>query len=264
MKTIRIPNCQELSFSVKHSQKRIERAKDVFDYNVIKRIISFALYLLGLGRKDIGKTLVLPVETVKSINKALMRDGLIAIEDRRRRILPPVSHAPEGPPPITLKEEEKLIIIDFGFPNMQIKLCKHDALQMRTVLLTMFNSGLLTSKEVAKAIGITVQHTKNLAEKLLENGALSLAEKRKGQKQDYRVTTEIKAQIIQQFAVQAVTGEPTSSIEISEKLKERCSMEIPARTVRHHLGKLGLPKIKGSLPQLVAAVKKNYKNGVSK
>jgi hypothetical protein len=90
----------------------------------------------------------------------------------------------------------------------------------------------------------------------MQDAALSLVDKREGQKQDYRVTPVMKAELIQQFAVDVITGEPTSGSSISSQLQQRCQITIPARTVRHHLGRLGLSRIKHSLPELVGSIKK--------
>jgi hypothetical protein len=264
MKTIRIINCQALPFAEKLSRDRIDRALGAFGDGVIRRLLCFALYLLGLKRQDIAKSLDIPAETVKSIIKALMKDGPSALEDRRRRPCSPIPQVCPELPPITIKQEGQLIVVDLGAQDRKLKLDQYDTLQLKTVLLTMLNSGLLTNQQVAEAIGLIPPRTTALAQQLMQDGALSLVDKRKGQKQDYRVKPEIKAELIQQFAVDVITGGPTSGTSISHQLKERCQITIPARTVRHHLGKLGLPKIKHSLPQLVAAVKKTSKNGVSK
>jgi len=264
MKTIRITNCQDFSFSDKLSRNRIDRALEAFGTIVINRILCFALYLLGVNRQDIGKSIDLPAETVKSIIKALMKDGISALEDRRRQPLSPIPKVCPELLPITLKQEGQLVVVDLGAQGRQIKLDQHDPLQMRIFLLTMLNSGLLTNQQVAEAIGLTSPRTTALAQQLMQNGALSLVDKREGQKQDYRVTAEIKAELIQQFAVDVITGGATSGSSISDQLKERCQIAISARTVRHHLCKLGLPTIKHSLPKLVTSVKKTSKNGVSK
>lgn len=262
MKKIRISNCQALSFSDKLSRARIDRALEVFGANVVKRLLCFALYLLGLNRQDIGKSLDLPGETVKSMVKALMAGGLDALEDRRRRTFTPIRGICPELPPITLKQEEQLVVVDFGDKNRQLKIDQRDPLQLRTVLLTMLNSGLLTNQQVAEIISLTPSRTTALAQQLLHDSAVSLVDKREGQKQDYRVTPEIKAELIQQFATDVITGGPTSGTAISDELKERCQITISPRTVRHHLAKLGLPGIRHSLPELIAAVKKSSKNGV--
>jgi hypothetical protein len=81
-------------------------------------------------------------------------------------------------------------------------------------------------------------------------------DRRQGQQQDFVVTPSVKAELIQQFAVDILTSGRSSSTAISEQLKARCNIAIPDRTVRHHLARMGLGRIKRSLPQLVAAVKK--------
>ena len=105
MQRIPIINCQTLSFSDKLSRDRIDRALAAFGANVIKRLLCFALYLLGLNRQDIGKALDLPAETVKSIIKTLMRDRLGALEDRRRQTSAFIPQACPKLPPIAVKQE---------------------------------------------------------------------------------------------------------------------------------------------------------------
>ena len=124
----------------------------------------------------------------------------------------------------------------------------------------MLNNGLLAKKQVAEAIGLTPAHTATLAHRLDHDGTLSLLDQREGQKQDYRVTPAVKAELIQQFAVDVITEGRTSSSKISAKVGDRCHIILPARTVRHHLVQMGLPKIKHSLPQLFALVKKTSEN----
>ena len=262
MKTIPIINCQAFSFSDKLSKERIDRALAAFGTIVIRRLLCFALYLLGVNRQDLAKALDLPAETVKSIIKVLMADGLRALEDRRRKPSVVISRVCPTLSPIALKQIGSDVIVDFGAQDRQIRIDRNDTLQLRTILLTMLNSGLLADQQVAEAIGLTIQRTTALAQGLMQSGALSLVDRREGQKQDYRVTPEIKAELIQQFALDVITGGPVSGESISGRLKERCEIAIPARTVRYHLGKLGLPGIKHSLPRLVAAVKKTSKNGV--
>lgn len=262
METIRIINCQDLSFSGKLSRDRIDRAIEALGANVIRRLLCFALFLLGLNRQDIAKALDMPAETVKSTIKTIISDGLSALQDRRQRRSRPSPPICRQLPPIALKQQDQLIVVDLGAPDRQLKMDKHDALQRKTVLLTLLNCGLLTKQQVAEAIGLTQPHTTALARQLMQKGALSLADQRKGQKQDYRVNPRIKAELIQQFAVDAITGGEISGASISDQLKERCRITISPRTVRHHLDKLGLSKIKRSLPELVATVKKTSKGGV--
>jgi len=254
-------DCRSLTFSPQLSESRMDQAWESFGPGVIQRIVCFTLFLLGVNRSTIGRTLGIPPDTAKSIIKAVKRDGLRAFEDRRMKsstLLP--EQAYREPPPVALRKDDDHLVVDFGIRDRAIKLCRQDPLQMKTVLLSMFNSGLLSTRQVAEAIELTPSHTAALARRLQEKGALSLVDQRQGQKEDYAVSPSVKAELIQQFALDVITTGRTSSTAISEKLKERCSIVIADRTVRHHLSRMGLGSIKRSLPQLVAAVKKNAKN----
>jgi hypothetical protein len=254
-------DCQSLSFSPQLSESRMGQARESLGAGLIQRILCFALYLLGLNRSVIGRTLGIPPDTAKSIIKAVKRDGLRALEDRRLKSSTAVfKQESTQPPPITLRKDDDHLVVDFGIRDRSLKLYRRDSLQIKTVLLSMFNSGLLSTRQVADAIELTPSHTAALGRRLQEQGALSLVDQRQGQKEDFVVTPSVKAELIQQFTVDVITSGRTSSTAISEKLKERCGIVVPDRTVRHHLSRLGLRSIKRSLPQLVAAVKKTSNN----
>ncbi len=256
MSELRIIDCQSLPFSHLLSKERIERAVHSFGPGVIQRLLCFALYLLGVNRSAVGRSLGIPPETVKSMLKALHRDGLVALEDRRRRrstFLPPA--APEQPP-LRLRHQPQHVEVDFGAGRRPLKLSRADPLQLKTVLLSMLNDGLLSKQQVAEAIALTMARTAALARQLAHEGAASLRDQRAGQKQDYRVTPTVKAELIQQFALDVITGRRASGEAIAAQLQDRCQISVAARTVRQHLAELGLSKIRSSLPQLVAAAKK--------
>jgi len=258
---MRFIDCQSLTFSPQLAESRLRQARESLGAALIQRILCFALYLLGLNRSAIGRTLDIPSDTAKSIIKAVKRDGLGALKDRRQKsstLL--LKQESTQPPSITLRDDDDHLVVDFGTPVGALKLYRRDPLQMKTVLLSMFNSGLLSTRQVAEAMGLTPSHTATLARRIQEQGAMSLVDQRQGQKEDFVVTSSVKAELIQQFAVDVITCGRTSSTAISEKLKERCGIVVPDRTVRHHLSRLGLGNIKRSLPQLVAAVKKTSNN----
>jgi len=106
-----------------------------------------------------------------------------------------------------------------------------------------------------KAIGLSVAHTVALSQRLDGEGLTALIDKRQGQQSDYRITPEVKAELVQQFAVDIIARGKTSGEAISEELRDRCLITVPARTVRHHLARLELGQIKQSLPKLVAKAK---------
>ena len=201
-------DCQSLTFSTQLSESRIGQALASLGAGPIQRILCFALYLLGLDRSTIGRTLGMPPETAKSIIKAVRRYGLRALEDRRLKssTLLPKQDSTE-PPPITLRKDDGHLVVDFGIPDRAIKLYREDPLQMKTVLLSMLNSGLLSTRQVAEAIEFTPSYTAALARRLQEQGALSLADRRQGRQwEDFVVTPNVKAELIQQFAVDVITS----------------------------------------------------------
>ena len=251
-------DCQNLSFSPQLSENRIHQAQQTLGSVVVQRTLCFALYLLGVNRNAIGQSLGIPVETVKSIIKAVNRNGLAALEDRRRRVSTFLPKAQPELPPVTLREEEDHIVVDLG--GRYLKLSRQDPLQLKTVLLSMFTNGLLSNRQVAAAIGLTPSHTATLAGRLNQKGAHALVDRRQGQKQEYRVPAPVKAELVQQFALDIITSGQTSGNKISTELKERCDISVPARTVRHHLAQMGLRGIKQSLPQLLTALKKTSSN----
>jgi hypothetical protein len=125
-------------------------------------------------------------------------------------------------------------------------------------LLSLVNAELLSVKEAATALGIHAAHCRELARKLTRNDVgESLVDKRQGQKQDYRVGPEQKAEIILQLVARSMAGQSTSSDVLAEVVNERTQAKVSARTIRWHVQKLGLTKINETLPQLVEALKKN-------
>jgi len=260
MTNIPLIDCQKVSSSPRLSENRISQAQKTLGSNVVQRILCFALYLQGVNRKAIAQLLSIPLETAKSIIKAVNRDGLEALEDRRRRFSTFLPRVQPEPVSITLRDEEDHVVVDLGVGDRSLKLSRRDPLQLKIVLLSMLNNGLLLKRDVAEAIKLTASHTATLARRLNEEGARSLVDRRQGQKQEYRVPAPVKAELVQQFAVDIITSGQTSGSKISTELKERCNISLPARTVRHHLAQMGLREIKQSLPQLLAGVKKTSGN----
>jgi transposase len=234
----------------------MSQAIQLFGASVLQRVLSYSLYVLGVNRNAISQAMGISSETAKSIIKTINRDGLSAFEDRRRKGSSFLPQALPEPQPITIREEQDQLWVDFGISGRVLKLNREDPLQVKTILLTMVNSGLLTKRQAAEVLKLTPSYTASLARRLDEQGACALVDRRQGQKKDFRVSREVKAELVQQFAVDVITSGRTSGSAISAELKERCSITIPSRTVRHHLARMGLRKIKGSLPQLVSAIKK--------
>lgn len=249
-------DCQKLDFSPSLAQNRLVRAERTFGRQVLRRLICFVLYLLGVKRRAIADALSMPAESAKSTIKAIEKEGLPALEDRRHRasaFLPP----PEPtPPPVQLYEQADRLIVDFGHPEQSIKIPGDHPMQIRVVLLSLLNSGLVPQKRVAEVLGLTRVHVHSLARKLDQQGVHGLLDKREGQMHDYRMDEHVKAELIQQFVLDVVSEGRTSGQRLAEHLQERCQLSLAPRTIRYHLDKLGLPTIRASLPELLSSAKK--------
>jgi len=252
-------NSQNILFSDTLSHQRMVRAQKILGARVVNRIICFALYLLGVDRETIARLQKTPAGTVKSIIRAVLHGGLPAFEDRRKGtsgFLPP--REPKAPE-VTVSVEKDSIIVALG-NFREIRIPRKNSQQARAILLTMFNNGLLKSGEVAEALDITTAHVLNLARGLNTDGISALIDKRQGQQQEYRFPPEVKSEVIQQFVVDIVVEGHTSGRLLSERLEDRCRLSLSERTIRHHVKELGLARIKRTLPSLLEAVKKNFKN----
>lgn len=253
-------NYQAIKFYPELSEARIAGAKKVLGNRVVKRILAFAFYLLGAHRRPIAELLSMPQDTLKSAINRVLKVGIGAFEDSRKKTS---SFIPQGAilpkkPSVFVEDEE--IIADFGLRDIILRIPAKNALQVKTILLTMLNNRLITTAEAANVLGYSPVHISRLSQALVEGDVQALIDKRKGQKQDYLFSPEIKAELVQQFAANAVTGKQSSSRIISEQLKERCNLNLPDRSVRLHIKKLALPRIAKSLPGLVETLKKTSDN----
>lgn len=251
-------DCREIEFQPLKSCERIKRAERLFDPKVLQRIQTFALYLFGVKRRVVAELVGMPEESVKTNIRVLFRDGFQAFLDRRQSETHPVPKVSLSPGLICVYRDSDWIVIDFNSNVANLRIPATHKVQVRTVLLSLLNSGLLSTKETASALEITQSHCRELAGKLAgDNVGDSLVDKRKGQLQDFRVGPAQKAEIIQQFAARAVTGLSTSSDVLTELVNEKTHANLSPRTVRWHMNKFNLSIIKKTLPELVGTLKKN-------
>lgn len=126
MKRIPLIDCQNLVFSTRLSENRMDQAQEVFGPGVLQRFLCYAMYLFGVKRKTIGQILDIPHETAKSTIKTINRHGLGALEDRRQQssILKP--KASQKVQPVTLREEGTKIIVDLGISDRVLQLDRKD------------------------------------------------------------------------------------------------------------------------------------------
>ncbi len=246
----------ELTFSTAHSDKRIQAASRTLGDGVVKRVLALALFLMGARREDIARHLSIPLGTLFSLLTRMAQHGLPAIEDRRHR------HSDFRPPPeqrpraLKVTSKPSGVVLDFGVQGPTVSIPVSNDLQTKVFLLTLLQSGVLGRAQVAGLLDYSSTHVARMARRLADGDVHALLDQRQGQQQDYRLTPEVKAELIQQFAVDVIARGHTSGEAISAELQERCQITVPARTVRHHLARMGLPAIKHSLPRLLATVKK--------
>jgi transposase len=249
-------NCQSIKFYSELAEKRTTTACNILGTKIVKRILAFALYLLGAHQQAIAELLNMPLDTIKSCINRVLKTGITAFEDGRRKAS---SFVPSGSvfprkPSVCFEDDE--LIADFGINDNILRIPARNILQIKTIALTMLNNGLITISEAARILGCSTVHTSRQNQTLLKEDVHALIDKRQGQKQDYLFSSEIKAELVQQFAANAVTGKPLSSRIISEELNKRCNLSFSDRSIRLHMRKLGLPKIAKSLPTLVETLKK--------
>ena len=253
-------DCRQIEFSPEKSRTRIDKALLVFPHKSLMFILGYTLYLLGAKRKEAAALAGMPEESVKTALRRVFRDGFPALHDRRFSMTPSERYAAERPR-ISVYRQGDDCIVDFGANGNTVRLPADHQVQVRTVVLSLLNAGVLTVPESASALGLTGTHCRELARKLVNGDvADALIDKRVGQKQDYRVGPEQKAEIIRQLAARAMAGHNTSSEILAEQVNEQTRSKLSARTIRWHIRNLGLTDIRKTLPPLVEALKKTPAN----
>ncbi len=249
-------DCQKLpELSERRSEVRMEKASRVLGATVVSRIVAFALYLLGASRRALSEFVRMPSDTVKSLTHRVLSDGLPALEDRRRRrssfLLP--ARTPPLRPSVFMDGETLVVKLS---EQISIKMPRGNKIQCRTMLLTFLEGGLLGTDDVAKGLGLSRDRVRVLAAKLREHDAPELIDQRRGAQRDTRVTPEVRAELIQQYVLNAATDASTSSRQLGADLEERCEIKLSGRTIRHHVAKLGLRNLARTLRQSLSEAKK--------
>ena len=256
-------NCESLSFSQKLSEQRISQAETLLGKKIVRKILAYALFLLGVNRSSISTFLDMAPGSVRSLVLTMKLRGLAGLEDQRSKTS---SFKPPRPEQIvpTLEADDSGLKVDFNVGNLMLRIPKSNPIQKRVVLLSMANNGLLERSTVAGALGLSIDRTGKLSRILEQEDVNGILDQRQGQRQDYRFTPQIKAELIQQFVIEAVAQHPTGGKQLAKKLEERCQLSLSPRSILSHLSRLGLSGIKGSLPEHVAKVKKNSSNSFEK
>jgi hypothetical protein len=215
-----------VTFSEIHSDKRVQAASRALGEAVIKRLLAFALFLMGARREDISRHLTIPLGTLFSLLTRVGQHGLPAIEDRRQRHSE--FRSPAQPPerPLEVASEKSGIVVDFGTSGATVSIPKQNQLQTKVFLLTLLHNGALSRSQVAGLLGYSSTHVARMARQLAAGDAHALLDKRQGQQHDYRVTPQVKAELVQQFAIDLITRGQISGETISAELEERCQITV--------------------------------------
>lgn len=248
-------DCDNLNFTQAYSKQRIARAEKALGKNVVQKILTFALFLLGVDRASIASLLTIPPGTVRSLVRNFNNNGITALFDRRTKtLLPIIKQTPEPSTPYLEKEAEQLKVNLTDDRAVYIPITND--IQKRVVLLTLLNSKILKCSEVATAIGLSEDRTIKLARKLKTHDVEGITDQRQGLKKEFLFTPQLKSELIQQFVIDMVTEGQTSGKQLARHLEERCRITLSSRSILHHLSKLGLRHIKSSLPRLLEEAKK--------
>jgi DNA-binding transcriptional ArsR family regulator len=223
----------------------------------LNKILAFSIYLLGAKRRSVANMVGMPEESVKTAVRVVLRDGFSALRDRRCSSVDRLPETRRVGLRLSARRENECCIVDFGVQEKELRIPLANRIEARTVLLSLLNAELLPTTEVAAALGLSCAHSRELAGKLSSDDVVdALVDKRQGQKQDYRVGPEKKAEIIQQFAARVVAGQSASSDVLAKVLNAGSETGLSPRTVRWHMEKLGLGGIRKTLPELVRTLKK--------
>ena len=250
-------NYEDLIFSEKLANQRIAQAENILGKKTVQKLLTYALFLLGVNRKSIAMFLNTPQGSVRSLVLAINKRGLLSFEDQRSKksmFKPPLPEIVEA----KIEIDKSYLQVNFNIANLFLRIPSSNLYQKRVILLTMLNNGLLERNDVANALELSADRAGKLAKKLEKEDVKSVIDQRKGQTQDYRFTPEIKGQLIEQFFIEAISNRPTGGERLAKIMKERCKLNLSAVSIKSHLLKLGLPNIKDSLYEYFVETKKKY------
>jgi len=251
-----------LNFSYHYSDQRISLANKVIGEKNVKKIFALSLYLNGASRNSIANSLGISYDTFKSFTDRIEREGLSALFDRRKKhqALPKIEEkAVLQKQKIQAYFQDDYLYINLESSDNLFKISSNNSMQIKTILLTFLDNKLISRKTVSELLDYSPAHIQRLYQKLQNDDVSLFIDQRQGQQKNYKCDPEILTELFQQFIANLTTGRSVSSQKISEDLKERCNISLPSRTIRYHLEKSGLSKIKKTLPGLLDHLKKNPK-----
>ncbi len=253
-------DCRNLSFSLDLSERRLNKAKLIFGEKVLKRLIVFSLYILGVRRTEISQTVNLPENTVRTMVKTISKKGIFSLFNKRNI---PLEITKNSDNKLSAKANFEINELNdryqISINETDIYILKKNKYQLKAMILTFAENGLISKTYAGKLLNVSSSHVGYLINNISENDLSCLIDQRKGQKKDLVFTPEIKSELIVQFAVNAATGKSTSSSVLAKDLEQRTSHELSQRSIRFHINSLGLKGKSAQLWELVG-FKKNFVN----
>lgn len=239
-------NCRNIEFSPTLALDRKGAAERVIDESIIRRIIAFALFILGANRAQIAKETALPPGTVRSLIRRVLNSGIEGFFDQRRNVATKAADTCEDPQPASIVHvapETGTLIVGGG----QVQLPRDNPIQRKVVLLSLIGEGMLSAEGVAAALDLSVSHVRRLHSDLMASDVEAVFDKRRGQLCDYRFGPELKGRMILQFVLELAESGRASGSAVARRLGQECDERVSERTVRHHLNRMGLTSIKEQL-----------------
>ncbi len=240
--------------SASRALSRQQVAEAVLGRAVVSRLIGFALFLLGGKRESIAAAVGIPTNTYLSFLTRMNRWGLDGLRDRRRTVPTPAEPTPMC---VDIVHQQDDVVLRLLPTTAEILLQAENREQNRVVVLALASNGLLSSQQAGELLEVSAGYIPALCRKLVAEDARAVLDKRAGQQKDYRVTEQMKAELVVQWAANAASGKTCSSPVLGADLHERCGIDLPERTIRHHLSRLGLLSKAKELSGLIGSVKKS-------
>jgi len=246
----------DLSWSSALGAKRQKLAEAVLGKTVVARIIGFALFLFGTKRETVARTVGFPLDTFLSFLTRMNKVGLGGLRDRRAK----VKSLPESEPlRVQVERRGGATVVGFAPRLGEIVLSADNPMQIKVVALTLATNGLLSWQQAADLLGSpSPAYVRTLGRKLAQGDVDGILDQRRGQVRDYRVGEREKGQLIVQWAANAATGKSCSSRTLAADLRQGEVVELPDRTIRHHLKRLGLVGMQNSLSALIDRAKRGF------
>lgn len=249
-------DCRNLSFSLDVSENRLSKAKLVFGEKVLKRILVFSLYIMGVRRTEISQTINLPENTVRTMLKTISKNGVMALFFLRKKPMEVIKETDKKSSPMgNIEISEQTNQYKISINETDIFILKKNKDQLKAMVLTFAENGLITKTHAGKLLNVSSSHVGYLINNVTENDLSCLLDKRRGQQKDFVFTPEIKSELIVQFAVNAATGRSTSSPTLAKDIEQRTSNTLSQRSIRLHINNLGLKGKSAQLWELVGLKK---------